>query len=84
MARTRRLRVIAPTPDGAAVKDNPMSGSSGDTATGMGAAITLRLTSGTYLLSVDGVGAGSPLDTGYSDYASVGAFTVAVVATSAS
>lgn len=78
------LTLTPTTPDGAAVKDNPMSGSSGDTATGMGAAITLRLTSGTYLLSVDGVGAGSPLDTGYSDYASVGAFTVAVVATSAS
>ena len=58
---------------------NPPSGStSGDVATGMDASITTTLSSGTYTVRIDGVGSGSPLDTGYSDYASVGAYTVSL------
>jgi len=53
---------------------DPASGSTdGDTATGMSATITTNLTAaGTYTLLVDGVGSGSALTTGYSDYASLG------------
>jgi hypothetical protein len=61
---------------------NPTSGStSGDVATGMNASITTTLPSGTYTVRIDGVGAGSPLDTGYSDYASLGAYTVSLTTT---
>ncbi|MFZ9630254.1 MAG: PKD domain-containing protein [Ilumatobacteraceae bacterium] len=53
--------------------DDPASGSTGyDSPTGMGASITTTLAAGTYTLLVDGVGYGDPLNTGYSDYASLG------------
>ena len=61
---------------------NPPSGStSGDVATGLDASITTTLPSGTYTVRIDGVGAGIPLDTGYSDYASIGAYTVSFTTT---
>jgi hypothetical protein len=61
---------------------NPQSGStSGDISTGMNASITTTLPPGSYTVRIDGVGAGSPLDTGYSDYASVGAYTVSLTTT---
>lgn len=61
---------------------NPPSGStSADVATGLDAAITTTVPSGTYTVRIDGVGAGSPLDTGYSDYASIGAYTVSLTTT---
>jgi hypothetical protein len=65
-------------PSGTTVASNdPPSGStSGDVSTGMNATITAALTSGTYQLVIDGVAAGDPLTSGYSDYASVGAYTV--------
>jgi hypothetical protein len=71
------LKLTVTRPDGTTITDDPASGStSGDVATGMDATITTTLPSGTSLLAVDGVGAGNPLNTGYSDYASVGAFTL--------
>jgi len=43
------------------------------------AAMTANLTAaGTYYVSVDGVGKGDPLTTGYTDYGSVGQYTVSV------
>ena len=47
-----------------------------DLASGLGASIETSLAAGTYVLSVDGVGFGDPAGTGYSDYGSVGAYTV--------
>ena len=45
------------------------------------AALTATITtSGTYYVSVDGVGKGDPLATGYTDYGSVGQYTVSVTA----
>lgn len=43
---------------------------------GLSASFTRALTSGTYYVSIDGVGEGSPATTGYSDYASLGAYTI--------
>jgi len=52
---------------------DPASGStSSDLSTGMGAAISTNLAAGTYTLLIDGVSAGNALNTGYSDYGSVG------------
>lgn len=48
---------------------------SGDVASGLGAALTVTLPAGTYRVRVDGVGKGTPT-TGYSDYASVGQYTL--------
>lgn len=39
--------------------------------------ITTNLSAGRYCVSVDGIGNGSPLTTGYSDYASLGQYTLA-------
>ncbi len=49
------------------------------TSAGMNAAITQTLPSGTYYLQVDGVGQGNVLTTGYTDYASLGPYTVDIV-----
>ena len=48
---------------------------SGDVASGLDATLSLVLASGAYSVRVDGVGKGTP-STGYSDYASVGTFTL--------
>jgi hypothetical protein len=50
--------------------------SSSDVATGMGATVGTTVPAGTYYLRVDGVGVGSPANTGYSDYASIGTYTL--------
>lgn len=48
-----------------------------DLASGLGATIEVpALPAGSYVVSIDGVGAGDPLSTGYSDYGSVGAYTL--------
>lgn len=60
-------------------KWNPASGqTSASTATGLGATGTLDLTAGTYYVRVDGSGFTDPLTTGYTDYGSIGAFSVRV------
>ncbi len=66
-------------PGGATTIDNPDSGGSGDVAVGMGASITTGSTAvGAYSVQVDGSGAQDPSSTGYSDYGSVGQYTVAL------
>lgn len=62
------------------VSDDPPSGSSsGDISTGMGATITLTAANaGTYTVKIEGVGYGNRRTTGYSDYASVGGYTISV------
>jgi len=58
---------------------DPASGSTGyDSATGLDASISTTLAAGSYTVSVDGVGWGSPTDTGYSDYGSVGNYRLSV------
>ena len=68
--------------DGSVVAtSNPLSGALDyDVATGMNASATVEATSGTPLYAeVDGVGAGNPLTDGYSDYASIGRYTITSV-----
>ena len=66
------------------IVDDPASGSaSADIATGLSAAISTTVPAGSYTVLIDGVGAGNPLDTGYSDYASVGAYSISLTATPA-
>ncbi len=56
---------------------DPRSGStSGDDATGLDASLDLTLAAGSYTVLVDGAGAGDPLSTGYSDYGSLGRYTL--------
>jgi fibronectin type III domain protein/reprolysin-like metallo-peptidase family M12B len=50
--------------------------STNDVATGMGASVSASVPSGTYYLRVDGVGVGAAAGTGYSDYASIGAYSL--------
>ena len=66
--------------DGSAIaSSDPAVGVAADgTATGLDATITRTLAAGDYLLQVDGVGWGDARTTGYSDYASLGAYTVAI------
>lgn len=52
---------------------------SGDSATGLSVNLTATLpAAGTYFVKLDGVGYGDPLTNGYSDYDSMGAYTVTV------
>jgi subtilisin-like proprotein convertase family protein len=44
--------------------------------TSLGASFTNTLQAGTYYISVDGVGNGNPLTNGYSDYGSLGLYTI--------
>ncbi|HCB02830.1 MAG TPA: hypothetical protein DEQ43_00940, partial [Nocardioides bacterium] len=60
---------------GLVAADDPASGGSGDTATGLGAALSQGVPSGLYFARVDGVGNGTGA-TGYTDYASIGAYTL--------
>lgn len=72
-----RLRILGADGGQLAVA-NPASGTSTyDVASGMGAAATVPATSGVPLFAeVDGVGAGNPATNGYSDYASLGRYTI--------
>ena len=47
-----------------------------DSATGLGASVSDTLAAGTYYVRVDGVGSGTSGATGYTDYGSIGAYTV--------
>lgn len=59
--------------------DPASSASTGsDTSVGLGATIAATLDGGTYTLVVDGVGFGDPLVDGYTDYGSVGRYTLAL------
>ncbi|HSK25639.1 MAG TPA: M12 family metallo-peptidase [Jiangellales bacterium] len=58
---------------------DPASGqTSAATAFGLGASLTATVPAGTSYVRVDGVGFGSPLTSGYSDYGSLGAYTLSV------
>ena len=48
------------------------------------ASFSTTLTAGTYYISIDGVGMGNPLTTGYTDYASLGFYSIAGTVPSAS
>lgn len=61
----------------ARVTSNPPSPTSG-TSSGLSASISGTRGKGTWYLSVDGVGAGAPATTGYSDYGSLGRYTLRV------
>jgi hypothetical protein len=62
--------------------DDPASGTvTSDIATGLNASISATIDAGSYTVVVDGVGAGDPLNTGYSDYGSIGTYTVSLTAT---
>ncbi len=56
--------------------DPPSAMSTSDVATGLAATVTTSLGTGVFYLSVDGVGSGDPVSTGYSDYASLGQYTL--------
>lgn len=47
-----------------------------NTVNNTNATVSIGLASGTYYLKVDGVGEGNPLNTGYSDYASLGYYEI--------
>lgn len=53
-------------------------GSTTVTSDPLGLTASLSLAAGTWTLTVDGVAFGNPLDTGYSDYGSIGNYTVSV------
>ncbi len=56
---------------------DPLSGSSNrDTATGLDASASLSVPAGTFYIEIDGVGARNPATTGYSDYGSLGGYTL--------
>ncbi|WP_457109786.1 zinc-dependent metalloprotease family protein [Marmoricola sp. URHA0025 HA25] len=60
---------------------NPASGQTGSwpaLPTGMDAQVTVPAGVGTYYVHVEGVGSGDPVYTGYSDYASVGEYVLAI------
>lgn len=72
-----RLRLIDGTGGVLATVDPLSSASSGnDTSVGLDASLEVVLSAGDYTVLVDGVGYGDPKSTGYSDYASVGRYTL--------
>ena len=70
-----RLDVLDAAGDVVETSDPP-SGGTGDIATGMSAVLRDQIRPGQFYLRVDGVGNGDPLDSGYSDYGSLGAYTL--------
>lgn len=59
-----------------ATADPAVSSSGSDVVSGLAASISTTLTAGTYTVLIDGVGFGDPLTTGYTDYGSLGTYTV--------
>ena len=72
-----QLALVAANGSVVASADPVSAASSQDVASGMAASLTPTVTAATYFLRVDGVGNGTLL-TGYSDYASIGAYTLTV------
>ncbi len=70
-----RLSILDGLGQVVATMDPASAQTSTSTASGLGAALTQSLPSGTYYVAVDGVGNG-PWSTGYDDYGSLGAYTV--------
>ncbi len=64
-------------PSNTTVADPPLNVESADVATGLSAAITMRLTKGTtYIFAVNGVGLISLNDVGFTNYGSVGTYKI--------
>ena len=61
-----------------AFSDPPAATVTSSIASGLGASFSQTLAPGQYHLQVDGVGFGTAASTGYSDYASIGAYTVQI------
>lgn len=72
-----RLRLLDGSSTELAVSDPTSATVSYDVASGLSASLTRSLPPGTYYLEVDGTGALDPATTGYSDYASLGDYTIA-------
>jgi hypothetical protein len=58
------------------VASAPGSQTGNNPITGLNATFSINLAAGTYYLHIDGTGQGDPLNTGYSDYASMGEYTI--------
>jgi hypothetical protein len=71
-----KLELLSASGSVLGASDPPSGQVDAGTATGLDATISTTLTAGTYYLRVDGVGYGDPASTGYSDYGSVGAYTL--------
>ncbi|MDQ3616810.1 MAG: zinc-dependent metalloprotease [Actinomycetota bacterium] len=73
------IKVTVFTADGTPLgsDDPPSAFVNRDIANGLAASLTAATTAGTYYIKVDGVGFGNPASDGYSDYASLGRYTVA-------
>jgi len=71
------LQILASDGSVLAQDDPPSATVSVDQASGLGAAATVSASAGIYYVRVDGVGLGNPAS-GYSDYASLGRYTLTV------
>ena len=63
--------------------DPPSSPIDYDSASGLDASVSTAVSAGVYYLLIEGVGVGSPASTGYSDYGSVGRYSVTGTLTTA-
>jgi len=79
--RDSNLRMMVVLYDGGGVPILTNTPADSSTSGTQSAVSTLALAAGDYYLSVDGIGNGDPLTTGYSDYASLGQYTVTVSGT---
>ncbi len=74
-----RLELLGPVGGLIATKNPAVATVNAGEATGLGAKITKKLKSGkTYYVRVSGSGYGNPANTGYSEYGSIGRYTVKV------
>jgi Metallo-peptidase family M12B Reprolysin-like len=64
--------------DGVWTSNPSVDASGSDQVTGLASSVTLALPAGAYTAKVDGVGFGTAAATGYSDYASLGRYTISV------
>ena len=72
-----RLRLLSADGTQLALSDPPSAMTTRDVASGLGASAQVTVAAGSTLYAeVDGVGAGDKLSTGYSDYASLGRYTI--------
>ena len=78
------LRLLSSDGNVVASADPPSAMTSYRVASGMAASVTSSVPPGSYFVEVDGVGALDPASTGYSDFGSVGEYTVTASACVAS
>lgn len=71
-----RLRLLSSSGAELAANNPGVTRVTRDVASGLGASVSASAPAGTYFLEIDGVGFANPLDTGYSDYASLGAYSI--------